>query len=138
MAYTQSISLCSPFELLERAETFWTYQKASPTKPRYFLLCHAIRLVLKAYIASRRPAARDRCNETFGNDLTALLDEAISLGLKISASTESEIEKLSTAHVKYFARYPNETANRVLVIEHLGGQHVEELFKAVRLKIVTQ
>ena len=138
MAYTQSISLCSPFELLERAEAFWAYQKASPTKPRYFLLCHAIRLALMAYITSRRPAAQDRFNKIFGNDLTKLLDEAISLGLTVSPSTESEIEKLSTAHVKYFARYPNETANRVLVIEHLGGQHVEELFKAVRLKIVTQ
>src|SRR6266436_3264531 len=51
MAYPQSISL-SPFELLERAEAFWTYHKASPTKPRYFLLCHAIRLVLRAYIAT--------------------------------------------------------------------------------------
>jgi hypothetical protein len=137
MSYIQSISL-SPFELLERAETFWTYHKASPTKPRYFLICHAIRLVLRAYIVSRRSLKEDELKKTFGHDLTRLLDEAISLGLTISPSTENEIEKLCTAHVKYFARYPKETANRVLVIEHFGGQHVEELFKTVRLKIVTQ
>ena len=123
MAYTQSISLCSPFELLERAEAFWTYHKASssPTKPRYFLLCHAIRLVLRAYIASRRPFTQDELKKTFGHDLTKLLDEASRLGLTISPSAESEIDKLTDAHVKYFARYPKETANRVLVIEHFGG-----------------
>jgi len=95
MAYTQSISLCSPFELLERAETFWTYQKASPTKPRYFLLCHAIRLVLKAYIASRRPAAQDRFNETFGNDLTELLGRSHQLRSEdkpIDGKRDREIE----------------------------------------------
>jgi hypothetical protein len=135
MSSTQSISL-SPSELFERAEAFWTYHKASPTKPRYFLLCHAIRLVLRAYIASRRPFTQDELKKTFGHDLTKLLNEASRLGLTISPSTESEIEKLTEAHVKYFARYPKETANRVLMIEHFGGQHVEELFKAVRLKIV--
>lgn len=135
MAYPQSISL-SPFELLERAEAFWTYHKASPTKPRYFLLCHAIRLVLRAYIASRRSLTEDELKKSFGHDLTKLLDEASRLGLTVSPSTESEIEKLTEAHVKYFARYPKEAANRVLVIEHFVGQHIEELFKAVRLKIV--
>jgi HEPN domain-containing protein len=133
MTYPRSISL-SPFELLERAEAFWTYHKASPTKPRYFLLCHAIRLVLRAYIASRRSLTEYELTKSFGHDLTKLLDEASRLGLTVSPSTESEIEKLTEAHVKYFARYPKD-ANRVLVIEHFVGQHIEQLFKAVRLKI---
>jgi hypothetical protein len=128
--------LLSPFELLERAETFWTYHKASPTKPRYFLICHAIRLVLRAYIASRRSLKEDELKKTFGHDLTRLLDEASRLGLTISPSAQSEIEKLTEAQVKCFALHPKEAANRVLVIEHFGGQHVEELFKAIRLKIV--
>jgi hypothetical protein len=137
MSYPQSISL-SPFELLERAEAFWTYKKASPTKPQYFLLCHSIRLVLRAYIASRRSLAEDELRRTFGHDLLKLLGEASRLGLAVSPSAESEIQKLTEAHVKYFTCYPKQVANRVLVIEHFVSQHVEELFKAVRSKIVAQ
>jgi hypothetical protein len=137
MSYPQSISL-SPFELLERAEAFWTYQKASPSKPRYFLLCHSIRLVLRAYIASRRSLAEDELRKNFGHDLLKLLDEARRLGLSVSPSAESEIEKLTEAYVKYFTCYPKQVANRVLVIEHFVSQHVEELFEAVRSKIIAQ
>jgi hypothetical protein len=134
MAYPQSIFL-TPFELLERAEAFWTYRKASPTKPRYFLLCHAVELVLKAYIASRRPITEDEARKTFGHDLTKLLDEAIRLGLTISPSAQSDIERLTEAHTEYLARYPKEAANRVLVIEYFVDQQVEELFKVVRQKM---
>jgi hypothetical protein len=137
MSYPQSISL-SPFELFERAEAFWTYQKASPTKPRYFLLCHSIRLVLRACIASRRSLAEDELKRIFGHDLLKLLGEASRLGLAVSASAESEIEKLTEAHVKYFTCYPKQVANRVLMIEHFVSQHVEELFETVRSKIVAQ
>jgi hypothetical protein len=135
MSYAQSLSL-SPFELLERAEAFWTYQKASPTKPRYFLLCHSIRLILRAYIASRRSLAENELRATFGHDLLRLLDEASRLGLSVTQSAESEIEKLTEAHAKHCTCYHKQVANRVLVIEHFVSQHVEELFKAVRSKIV--
>jgi HEPN domain-containing protein len=137
MSYPQSISL-SPLELLERAEAFLAYQKASPSKPRYFLLCHSIRLVLRAYIASRRSLAENELRRTFGHDLLKLLGEASRLGLAISQSAENEIEKLTEAYVKYFTCYPKQVANRVLVIEHFVSQHVEELFEAVRSKIVLQ
>jgi hypothetical protein len=96
MSYPQSISL-SPFELFERAEAFWTYQKASPSKPRYFLLCHSIRLVLRAYITSRRSLAEDELRKNFGHDLLKLLDEASRLGLSVSPSAESEIESILLA-----------------------------------------
>ena len=137
MSYPRSISL-SPLELFERAEAFWTYQKASPTKPRYFLLCHSIRLVLRAYMASRRSLAEDELRGTFGHDLLKLLGEASRLGLSVSPSAESEIEKLTEAHVKYFTCYHKQVANRVLVIGHSVSQHVEELFETVRSKIVAQ
>ena len=137
MSYPQSISL-SPFELFERAEAFWAYQKASPSKPRYFLLCHSIRLVLRAYIASRRSLAENELRRTFGHDLLKLLGEASRLGLAVSPSVESEIEKLTEAYVKYFTCYPKQVANRVLVIEHFVSQHVEELFEVVRSRIVAQ
>jgi hypothetical protein len=125
----------SPLELFERAEAFWRYRKASPTKPRYFLLCHAIELVLRAYITLRRPITEDELKRSFGHDLTKLLDEAIRLGLTISPSAQSDIEKFTDAHTEYLARYPKETANRVLVIEYFVDQQVEELFKAVRQKM---
>ena len=134
MSYPQSISL-SPFELFERAEAFWAYQKASPNKPRYFLLCHSIRLVLRAYIASRRSLAENELKRTFGHDLLKLLGEASRLGLAVSPSAESEIEKLIEAHRKYFTCYPKQVANRVLVIEHFVSEHVEELFEAIRSKL---
>jgi hypothetical protein len=133
--YPQSDSFSS-FELLERAETFWGYHKASPTKPRYFLLCHAIRLVLRAYIASRRPLSQDELKTTFEHDLTKLLDEANRLGLRVSPSTESEIERLVEEGLKYFVRYPKETADRVFFIDHFVNKHIEGLFETVRLKIV--
>ena len=125
----------SPFELLERAEELRTYQKASKARPRFFLLCHAIELVLKAYIASRRPITDDELKKRFGHDLTKLLDEAIRLGLNVSSSAESEIEKLTEAHVAYLVEYPNEAAYRVLVSEYFVERDMDELFKAVRDKI---
>jgi hypothetical protein len=134
MAYPQSIFL-TPFELLERAEAFWTYRKSSPNKPRYFLLYHAVELVFKAYIASRRPITEDEVKKTFGHDLTKLVDEAIRLGLTINPSVQSDIEKFSEAHTEYLARYPKEAANRVLVIDYFADRQVEELFKAVRQKM---
>ena len=131
MAYQTSISL-SPFEWLERAETFWRYHKTSPTKPRYFLLRYAIRLVLTAYITSCRSLTEGELKKTFEQDLIKLLDEARRLGLTISPLTESEIEKLMEAHF-HFAQYPNEATNRALVFEHFCG----DLFEVVRSKIVT-
>jgi hypothetical protein len=135
MAYSQSASLAS-CELLERAEAFWTYHKASPAKPRYYLLCHAIKLVLKAYIASRRSLTRSELEATFSHDLTKLLEEAIDLGLVLSPSTESEIERLTQEGVKYFVCYPKESSNRIFFLDHFVNQHIEALFKTVRLQIV--
>src|SRR5436190_723279 len=135
MAQPQSVFL-SPLELLERAEAFWTYRKASSTKPRYFLLCYAIEVVLKAYIASRRSITEEKLKKTFGHDLTKLLDEAIRLGLTVSPSTQNDINKMTEAHTEYLAcYYTNEAAHRVLVSDYFVEQHVEELFKAVRQKM---
>jgi hypothetical protein len=113
MAYPESASL-SPIELLERAEAFWTYHNASPTKPRFFLLCHAIRLALRAYIASRRSLPEEELKKTFGRDLAKLLDEAGRLGLTIIPSTESEIERSTVARIEYFARYPKRNCKPLL------------------------
>jgi hypothetical protein len=129
MSYPQQ-GILHPFEWFDRAkEVLWTYYNAPSTKPpywpRYFLLCHAVELVLKAYIGLHRDLTKD----DFIHDLKKLLDEAINLGLRISPLARHELELLNEAHTKYWPRYPN--ANRVFVIEHFE-QHVDGLFKAVR------
>jgi hypothetical protein len=136
MAYPQDIL---PFELLDRAQEFlWTYHKTPPTKPpywpRYFLLCHAVELVLKAYIALRRGLTQSELRDNSQHDLEKLLNEAIRLGLTIKSSAR-EIKQLNEAHTKYWPRYPKEDAEPVFVIERFE-QSVEELFKAVRLELI--
>jgi hypothetical protein len=124
----------SPSELLGRAEELRAHQKPSNIRRRYILLWHTIELILRAYIASHRRITADELRKLFGHDLTNLLDEAIRLGLSISPSAESGIEKLTERHREYLT-YPNETAYRMLVSEYFVERDIDELFKAVREKI---
>jgi HEPN domain-containing protein len=119
------------FDLFERAEEFRSYKlpfSKSPDWPRYFLLCKAVELVLKAYIAAYG-------RETFGNDLKRLLNKAMKLGLTISPTAQEEILASNDTHKKNRAHYPKkEEARQVYGIEQLE-KSVDELFDAVRLKI---
>ena len=119
----------SPFELLGRAEQLRLHQRPSNIR-----LCHTIELILKAYIASRRGITSGELKELSGTDLTKLLDQAMTLGLTVSPSTERGIEKLVEERSESLA-HPNEAANRVLVIEYLVERDIEELFKSVRQKL---
>ena len=124
----------SPSELLGRAEDLRTYQKASKVAPRYFLLCHTMELILKAYIASRRRITVDELKTLFGYNLTKLLHEAVRLGLNVSPSAENNIEKLIEARSEY-AIHPMAAVNRVLVVEYLVERDIDALFEAVRQKL---
>ena len=124
----------SPSELLGRAEELRSYQKASKVAPRYFLLCHTIELILKAYIASRRRMTVDELKTLFGYNLTKLLNEAVRLGLNVSPSAENNIEKLIEARSEY-AIHPMAAVNRVLVVEYLVERDIDALFEAVRQKL---
>ena len=124
-------------DFLELADEFlWTYHHAPPTGPpywpRYFLLCHAIELVLKAYLALYGFTQNELQNEVGHNQ--KLLDKAIELGLQISQSAQNEIKLLSEAHKKHWPRYPREDAKPAFIISHFEP-YVEELFDAVRLKV---
>lgn len=117
------------FELLGRADDCLTmYYSAPPTegldRPRYSLLCKAVELALKAYIALHRGFTQEEQLEGIANDLENLLAEATNLGLPINPLTRSEIEKLNEVHdpASIFVVKPFE-------------QHVEELFKVVRPRI---
>jgi len=124
----------SPSELLGRAEELRAHQKASKVAPRYFLLCHTIELILKAYIASRRRMTVDELKTLFGYNLTKLLHEAVRLGLNVSPSAENNIEKLIEARSEY-AIHPMAAVNRVLVVEYLVERDIDALFEAVRQKL---
>jgi len=109
-------------EFLDLAEeVLWTYHKAPSTKqpywPRYFLLCHAVQLVLKAYLVLHG-FTQDELQRNFRHDLKKLLDEADKLGLAISQAARSEIKILNEAHTKYWPRYPRKVSRPVFVIKH--------------------
>jgi hypothetical protein len=115
------------FELLARADDCLTmYYSAPPTegldRPRYSLLCKAVELALKAYIALHRGFTQEEQLE--GMNLENLLAEAITLGLPINPLTRSEIEKLNEVH----------DAASAFVVKPFE-QHVEELFKVIRPRI---
>ena len=125
-----------PFEFHDLAVEFlWTYRHSPSTSPpywpRYFLLCHSVELILKAYIAARCSLTSDELKRDFGHNLEKLLDKAIAEKLPISASAAGEIKLLNEAHTKYWPRYPREEAKEVFVIGQFEAP-IEELFKAVR------
>ena len=72
--------------------------------PRYFMLCHAIELALKAYLAHK--GATYGQLKGFGHDLRELLINATQKGLSLTAPTQRGIDILNQAHSKFWHRYP--------------------------------
>ena len=62
----------SRFEQVYKLPTLYP----SVSWPHYFLLCHAIELALKAYLA-KVGATREQLKHEFGQKLDKLLDEAV-------------------------------------------------------------
>jgi hypothetical protein len=73
--------------------------------PRYFVLCHAIELALKAYLA-HEGATYEQLKDDFGHKLTELLTEATQKGLSLTTPTHEAIIALNEAHTKFWHRYP--------------------------------
>jgi HEPN domain-containing protein len=121
-------------DLLNRAEEFFQAFKDLPSGnppcwPRYFMLCHAIELALKAYLVSRGTTTKHLKN-TFGHDLKKLLSEAINAGLPLGPLARGEIELLNEAHAKYWPRYPKEDSKPVFIIDPFEP-YAAELIRAV-------
>jgi hypothetical protein len=72
--------------------------------PRYFMLCHAIELALKAYLAHEGASYKDL--KDFGHNLSQLLTDATQKGLSLTAPTRTAINTLNEAHTKFWHRYP--------------------------------
>jgi hypothetical protein len=84
MSYPDYPDVLRQFDYLERAEQFYQAfgdlpQRPPPAWPRYFMLCHAIELALKAYLAAHGATAQQL--KDFRHNFTALLNEAINKGL---------------------------------------------------------
>jgi HEPN domain-containing protein len=76
-----------------------------PDWPRYFLLCHAVELALKAYLLWCGTGRR-KLRHKYGHDLTKLVGEATKLGLPLAPHTAAEIDALNEAYMKNWPRYP--------------------------------
>jgi hypothetical protein len=121
-------------EHLERAEEFYQAfrdldipERLPPNWPRYFLLCHAIELALKAYLLFHGATADEIKNPSLRHNLKELLEQAIQKGLPIGPCTRSELELLHDAHTKYWPRYPKQDANLVFILDPFEPYAVELL-----------
>ena len=123
--------------LWDRAVDFETAYRAlpetpPPSWPRYFLLSHAIELALKSFLAAHGKRASDL--KDLGHDLKKLVKEAVNRGLVLEPRTREDIELLSNAHTRHWARYPKEDGEPVIVIEAFETS-ASELFQRVRAAI---
>jgi hypothetical protein len=102
--------------------------------PRYFLLCHAIELALKAFLTLHGASEPDL--KKIGHDLKKLLKHAEKFGLKLTPDTQHAIERLARAHKEHWARYPREDDGEAVVyaIEQFE-KNAAELLQKVRVAI---
>jgi len=115
----------------EYRQAYYDLRQARPISwPRYFLFCHSIELVLKAYLANHGLTEKQLQAPPFGHDIKKLLDEAIRYGLRLSANTRASIGLLTEAHTKYWPRYPMTRSGDVIVISQCEGD-ADKLFEAV-------
>jgi len=120
-----------PLDLLERAEDFFDASRRVgntvrlPSWPRYFLLCHAIEVALKAWLAWSGESAKRL--EHYGHDLDKLVAVAQTRGFTGSGSAVNDIRLLSPVHKEHLARYPLRTGAPIPMIEQFEGTAVELL-----------
>jgi hypothetical protein len=108
---------------LEGAEDFYQAFRGLPPRhppqswPRYFMLCHAVELALKSYLALHGATPQQLRESGLRNNLTELLTRSVSAGLSLTASAQSDIKLLQEAHEKFWHRYPKGDGAPVFIIE---------------------
>jgi hypothetical protein len=131
------------FQHLELAEEYFQAFRKLPRNgpsgipvnwPRYFALCHATELALKAYLLAHGCTDKQISAHPIRHNISDLMAEAIRLGLKISAAVRSEIDLLSQSHKEYWPRYPKKTGEPVYVVDHFE-KYVVKLLTAVAREI---
>jgi hypothetical protein len=134
-----------PLDLLERAEEFLeAFHQLPPEQevrrwiswPRYFLLCHAVELALKAFL-SRQGIAEETLRKCFGHKIDKLVAEAMSRSLGIQQLHADKLKRLSEAHAgpDYRSRYPLNVGSVVFATDNVDQGAVPELFRAVAISI---
>lgn len=98
--------------------------------PRYFMLCHAVKLALKAYLFYRGKTPKELKALKLRHSLKALLTEATNAGLSLSMSAQNDIALMDEAHEEFWHRYPKEDGKPVYTIEQFRSP-ARELLDAV-------
>jgi hypothetical protein len=103
-----------PMDHLSLAQDFYRAFLALPQDhpprswPRYFMLCHAAELALKAYLLSQGAKPEALRAPRIRHSLKELLKGAISKGLSLSPRAQIDIGLLDEAHKGFWSRYPKE------------------------------
>jgi hypothetical protein len=128
------------YDALELAEEFYEAFRQLPATgprgiswPRYFLLCHAIELALKSFLAWHGAAAED-LQKRFRHKIEPLMTEAVSKDLSIGKLAATEIMQLDEAHAKHWPRYPHKEMKPIFVIDPFEP-YVVELLRSVSTTI---
>jgi hypothetical protein len=116
----------------EYRQAYYDLRQVRPISwPRYFLFCHSVELVLKAYLAQAADLTEKELRDPhFRHNIKNLLDKAIKCGLSLSTNTRLSITLLTEAHTKHWPRYPMKIPEPVVLIYQCEGD-VDKLFKAV-------
>ena len=125
-----------PGDHLRLAEDFYQAFRDLPRHyppqswPRYFMLCHAVELALKAYLFYRGKTPMELKAPKLRHSLKELLTEATNSGLSLSTSVQNDIALMDEAHEEFWHRYPKEDGKPVCTIEQFESP-ARELLDAV-------
>jgi hypothetical protein len=128
-------------DFLQLAEEFYrAYDLPSrppPNWPRYFMLCHAIELGLKAYLAHHGASHQQLTRAGVRHDFGKLMSDAVAAGLAVKATAQNETALLDEAHSEFWHRYPRghrnpaDAGKPVFIIEHFAP-HARDFLDTVR------
>jgi len=116
----------------EYRQAYYDLRQVAPISwPRYFLFCHSIELVLKAYLVRAAGLTEKQLqDQPYRHNIKNLLNRAIKCGLSLSGNTRASIGLLTEAHTKHWPRYPMTKTNTVVLIYQCEAD-ADKLFKAV-------
>jgi HEPN domain-containing protein len=118
--------------------------KVEASAPKYYLACHSVELILKAYILTH--GGKEAQLREIGHDLTEALSRATERGLKPKDErTETLIEMLAPYHLEHRFRY-RRTGYITLpvldeaceIVDHLIKQIGPEVDQAMRVEIAAK
>jgi hypothetical protein len=119
---------------LDDAEAYLSAAKqldghASHFSPKYFLLCHAIELALKAYILGQGGTEKEA--KKIRHDLTAAWSRAVALGFPSSTELETIVRLVAPPHRDYSFRYSNQSWTHMLPSANMFDVTVSGLIQQV-------